>query len=240
MLLVGAMLIRLTLTGAYQRYVRVGMAPLLLAAGAVLAVLGVVVVVRALRHEDQPEPHADDHPAADVRPHDVHPHDDDHDHPHTERVGWLLLAPVLALLLVAPPALGSFAVDRTRVSAGTAATDPFPALPAGSGPRTMTLVEFAQRAQDREGSTLRSATVRLTGFVALPKGAGIRLARYQIACCAADAAAAVVKVTGGPAAPARDSWLRVTGTFAGTDPDGVPRLAASSVEPVPAPADPYE
>ena len=39
LLLVGVMLIRLTLTEAYQRYVRVGMGPYLLLAGILLAVL---------------------------------------------------------------------------------------------------------------------------------------------------------------------------------------------------------
>jgi hypothetical protein len=49
LLLVGAMLIRLTVTDAYQRYVRIGMGPLLLIAGVLLAALGTVAVVRALR-----------------------------------------------------------------------------------------------------------------------------------------------------------------------------------------------
>src|SRR5262249_34039169 len=35
------------------------------------------------------------------------------DHHHGDRVGWLLLMPVIALLLAPPPALGSFSVDRT-------------------------------------------------------------------------------------------------------------------------------
>ena len=37
-------------------------------------------------------------------------------------------------------------------------------------------------------------TVRLTGFVAGSKGSGFEIARYQIACCAADAIPVVVHV----------------------------------------------
>ncbi|HEX6245842.1 MAG TPA: hypothetical protein VFZ61_33185, partial [Polyangiales bacterium] len=48
-----------------------------------------------------------------------HDHDHDHDHGHGHdhghhepRVGWLLILPVLGLLLVAPPALGSYAAGQ--------------------------------------------------------------------------------------------------------------------------------
>jgi len=48
-LLVGALLIRLVLTGDYLRYVRGGMGPWLVAAGALLVVLGVTGLVAAVR-----------------------------------------------------------------------------------------------------------------------------------------------------------------------------------------------
>lgn len=226
LLLVGAMLVRLTVTDVYQRYVRAGMGPLLLVAGLLLVALGLVTLVAAFR--GRPEP------------------DDGHDHtghsPGGARVGWLLLAPVLALLLVAPPALGSYGVGRTttvdvRTGAGT-----FAALEPGAAPVTMTLLEFDQRAVDRAGASFGGVPVRLVGFVAAPAAGGFRLARYQIACCAADAVAAVVDVrgiTGDP--PARDSWVAVIGTFRpGGDPDAAPLLDVSSVQPEAAPVDPYE
>ena len=231
MLLVGAMLVRLTVTDAYQRYVRVGMGPWLLLAGVLLAVLGTVAVVTALR--EGANPHPDDEPGD--QEHEHHEHGD-----HGDGVGWLLLVPVLALLLVVPPALGSFGVDRSRVTPG--ASDVFDPLPASAEPRAMTLLEFDQRAFDRAGHSMLGRTVRLTGFVAKSSdGNGFRLARYQIACCAADAVAAVARVSGtAGAAPARDAWFVVTGTFHGVGTDGVPEFVASTVQQLPAPLDPYE
>jgi uncharacterized repeat protein (TIGR03943 family) len=217
-LLVGALLLRLTLTGIYERYVRAGMYPWLLIAGLALLVLGLLGVVRALTARAPLE----------------------HDHDHSERAGWLLLAPVIALLLVAPPALGSFGVDRSTVVDVTSGGQTFAALPAG-GTTPMTLLEFDQRAADHDGASFGTTQVQLTGFVARDRdGDGFRLARYQIQCCAADAVAAVVRVVGASGdLPARDQWVTVTGTFHGA-PGEVPELLAASLRVVPAPGDPYE
>ena len=237
-LLVGALLVRLTLTDAYQRYVRVGLGPWLLVAGALLVGLGLVGVVLALRsnHDEHPDPHQDQHP-------DQHPHHG-HTHPGGGRVGWLLLAPVLALLLVTPPALGSYAVDRSTVTVRGSAPV-FDPLPAGSEPRRLTVQEFQDRALDRSGASLRGRLVSVTGFVARPRdGGGFRLARYQIACCAADAVAAVVRVVGAPVTetgePRLEQWFTVTGTYSAVGADGVPELTAASLSPIAAPVDPYE
>lgn len=75
----------------------------------------------------------------------------------------------------------------------------------------MTLLEFGQRAFDRDGASFSGAAVQLTGFVAGAEDGGFRLARYQIACCAADAAPVVLRVVGIHGAPARDQWVTVTG-----------------------------
>jgi len=241
-LLVGVLLVRLVVSGDYLRYVRGGMAPWLVASGVLLAVLGAAGLVGALRRP-APSP-AHDHHAHDHHAHDHHAHDHDLDHGHDhggERVGWLLLAPVVVLLLVAPPALGSFGVGRTAgvtVRSGTL----FRPLAAGATPVALTLAEFGQRAGDRGGASFAGAQVELTGFVAQPRdGSGVRLARYQIACCAADAVADVARLVGLPGAPpARDTWLTVVGTFRGVGPDGVPELAVAGSRAVPAPVDPYE
>ena len=220
-LLVGAVLIRLSITGAHARYVRVGMGSWLLVAGILLVALGVAGVVRALASR-RPAP-------------------DRHDgHAHGDRVGWLLLAPIVALLLVTPPALGSYGVDRSATIQVTESGRTFDPLPPG---RTvpMTLLEFDQRAADHNGASFGATPVRLTGFVSRTSdGDGFRIARYQIACCAADAAAAIARVTGATGdAPARDQWVTVTGTFRGSV-DGVPVLLATSLTEIPAPRDPYE
>ncbi len=231
LLLVGVMLIRLVLADVYQRYVRVSMGPWLLLSGVLLTVLGLVLAVRAVRS-----------PTAAVEPPDSHHDHGDHSGHGGDRIGWLLLAPVLVLLLVAPPALGSFGVARTagvRVTGGAAVWTP---LPSGPTPHPMTLLELNQRAWDRSGASLSGATVQLTGFVSAGgDGASFGLARYQIACCAADAVASVVRVVGvSGSAPARDSWATVVGTFAGTLPDGTPRITATGIQSVPTPVDPYE
>jgi uncharacterized membrane protein YcgQ (UPF0703/DUF1980 family) len=71
-------------------------------------------------------------------------------------------------------------------------------------------------------------------------GAGFVIARYQIACCAADAVAAVARIVGASGdTPTRDSWVAVTGTYHGLV-DGVPELRATSLQIIPAPVDPYE
>jgi uncharacterized repeat protein (TIGR03943 family) len=217
-LLVGALLVRLAAGGAYARYVRVGMGPWLLVAGILLVVLGAAGVIRAL-----------------VRPRPLD------DHEHREHAGWLLLAPVVALLMVTPPALGSFGVDRSTVVAVGSGGRTFASLPSGGAPVPMTVLEFNQRAADHHGISFGTTPVRLTGFVARTQdGDGFRLARYQIQCCAADAVAAVVRVVGATGTPpARDGWLTVTGTFEPSA-DPVPRLRVSSLAAIPPPPDPYE
>jgi len=154
-------------------------------------------------------------------------------------VAWLLLAPIVVLLLVAPPALGSFGVDRGGQVTIGAGGDPFEPLPPGP-PRPMTLLEFNQRSVDG-GASFAGRTVELTGFVLEADGReGFRLARYQIACCAADARAAVVRVVGTTGAvPGRDRWVTVVGSF-GVLADGTPEVVVTSVTEVPAPLDPYE
>lgn len=213
-LLVGAVLLRLTVTGAYTRYVQSRMGPWLVVAGVVVIVLGVATLVRARRGGEGDE------------------------HGHSERVGWLLLAPIAALLLVAPPALGSYGVDRGATVDVREGAPEFRPLDPGAGPVDMTLLEFSQRAFDHDGGSLGATPVRLTGFVA--GGGGFRLARYQIACCAADAAPVVVRVVGTHGgAPDRDQWVTVTGTFRSGDGETA-QLAATSVVEITEPADPYE
>lgn len=219
-LLIGAVLLRLTLTGTYSRYVRVGMGPWLAVAGIAVFLLGLATLIRALRRPN----------AADA---DVHDHGAD-------RVGWLLLAPIAALLLVAPPTLGSYGVGRGATVDVRAGAPVFVDLDAGRQPVPMTLLEFGQRAFERDGASFNGAEVELTGFVAQTENDGFELARYQIACCAADATPMVIRVTGvfGDA-PAQDRWVTVTGVFQpGGDP--ISRLAATSVLEIPPPNDPYE
>jgi uncharacterized repeat protein (TIGR03943 family) len=219
-LLIGAVLLRLTFTGTYSRYVRVGMGPWLAVAGLAVFLLGLATLLRSLRRPSAAGADAHDHGA--------------------DRVGWLLLAPIAALLLVAPPTLGSYGVGRGATVDVRAGAPVFDDLRANGEPVPMTLLEFGQRAFERGGASFNGAEIELTGFVAETEQGGFELARYQIACCAADATPVVVRVTGvfGDVPP-RDRWVTVTGVFQpGGDP--IPRLAATAVLAIAPPNDPYE
>jgi uncharacterized repeat protein (TIGR03943 family) len=217
---IGVVLMRLSLQGTFRRYVRPGMGVWLAVAGVLLVLLGVIVLWRHRRGDDD---------------HSAHEHGG-------EKVAWLLLAPILALLLIAPGALGAFSLSRTgsavSVRGGGAV---YAKLDAAAAPHEMSLLEYDQRAFDgTEGSTFNGATVRLVGFVGPKKDDGFLVARYSISCCAADALAATAHVVGwtGPM-PERDSWVTVEGTFEPGDAKD-PRLVATSMTPIPEPGDPYE
>jgi len=222
-MLVGAVVLRLTVTDTYRRYVRPEMGRWLLIAGIVIIAVGLVTLVQAVRGERAPEAHGHDY-----------------DHAHGVGVGWLLLAPIAALLLVAPPTLGSYGVDRAgavNVRSGAPVFDP---LLRGQGPEPMTLLEYVERAFEHGGASFNGVPVQLTGFVASTESGGFRLARYQIACCAADATPVVVNIVGTSGSPpVEDQWVTVTGTFERGGGD-VPRLAATTVMEIAAPDDPYE
>jgi uncharacterized repeat protein (TIGR03943 family) len=222
-MLVGAVVLRLTVTDTYRRYVQPAMGKWLLIAGVALILLGLVTLINALRNVESEEAHGHDH-----------------EHSHSVGVGWLLLAPIAALLLVAPPTLGAYGVNRqgsVHVKAGKAFFKP---LRPKDGPVQMTLVEYIERSSEHNGASFHRVPVKLTGFIAGAEAGGFRLARYQIACCAADATAVEMQVVGAlGAAPRDDQWVTVTGTY---QPGGgeLPRLAATSIVEIPAPEDPYE
>jgi uncharacterized repeat protein (TIGR03943 family) len=222
-MLVGAVVLRLTFTDTYRRYVQPAMGKWLLVAGVALILLGLVTLINALRN---------------VEPEEAHGHD--HEHSHRVGVGWLLLAPIAALLLVAPPTLGAYGVRR----AGTITVKPgkafFKPLKTKDAPVQMTLLEYIERSLEHNGASFHGVPVKLTGFVAGSEAGSFRLARYQIACCAADATPVVMDVVGTSGTPpSDDQWVTVTGTFR---PGGgeLPRLAATSIVEIPAPEDPYE
>lgn len=233
LVLLGSAVLRISLlSDSYLRYVRAGLRPYLVAAGAVLVVSGVLGAVVALRG------------GAD---HGHEGHDHGHDHSGGPWIAWLLLLPVTAILLVAPPALGTYTAQRSgnTVAKPDTATG-FPPLPAGD-PLTMRLAEFDVRADWDTAKPLLGRRVKLLGFVTPKPGGGWYVTRLVISCCAADALTYKVEVRG-TAAPATGSWVEVTGIWQpGQQPaqsdaqsDPVPALNASQVAPVPEPRDPYE
>src|SRR4030095_2000010 len=120
----------------------------------------------------------------------------EHDDYHGVGAGCLLLAPIAALLLVAPPTLGSYGLGRAATVKIRSGEGAFRPLSESTTARQMSLTEFSQRAYERDGASFNGRPVELTGFVAGPEAGGFKLARYQIACCAADAAPVVVRIVG--------------------------------------------
>ncbi|MEV5316800.1 TIGR03943 family protein [Streptomyces sp. NPDC052687] len=220
--LLGAVLLRTGAGDTSLRYVKEALRPLLLASGAVLVATAGATAWYAHR-ERRAAPHGTAHPAP--------------------RVSWLLLLPVLALVLVAPPALGSYSAMR----AGTALQRPpaFPPLPPGD-PVPLGLADYAARAVYDDARSLDGRRVRVTGFVALGGDGTPYLVRMTLDCCAADAQPVKVALTGRvPPVLNPDGWLEVTGTATGRrtrDPVNarpVPYLDVERARPVPAPRNPY-
>ncbi|MEV6194868.1 TIGR03943 family protein [Streptomyces sp. NPDC051920] len=178
-------------------------------------------------------------------PLDTGGHSHSHSHSHREpRISWLLVLPLLALILVAPPALGSYSAMRT----GTALQAPFgyAKLPAGD-PVTLGLVDYASRAAYDHGRSLGGRQVKITGFVALDRKGAPYLVRMALNCCAADAQPVKIGLSGRtPPVLRPDTWLEVTGRYTAkrtTDPVNggiIPYLEVGSARPVPTPRDPYD
>ncbi len=101
-----------------------------------------------------------------------------------------------------------------------------------------------ERALYDTSNRARSSPVRLTGFV-MPDAAGsgsFLLTRFAVACCAADAVATQVRVTGlaGPT-PAKEVWVHVVGRLVGdSTTSDRPTLRAEQVRIISKPDDPYE
>ena len=253
-------------TDLYLNWVKAGFGPFLIAAGVVMVVLGVLVIVAEVRGEGDTSKEEEVAPATVAmdasaqNTGEVHGHDeghdghgdDGHDHSRAPWVAWLLLLPVLAVFVVAPPALGSYTVESTGGSAGPPPRDEGgdskfnDALSEAAPGETVRLdvQEFVMRAWIDDEREMADREIELTGF-AVPneEGEGWYLARLQMACCAADAVVNKVLITNEPA-PEADSWWTVRGTW--VEPEGdlydvsEHEFATEEMEEVTDPPDPYE
>lgn len=216
LVLTGGFVVWLVLSGTVLNFVRPSMRPYVLVAGVIAILLGLA-----------PEGASDEH-----------------GHGHRVGVGWLLVLPVLVGLVVPPAPLGSNAVRSRLVAAGSSSSDYPPVRSAVRGAVPMTMVEFYTRAVRDPHQSLRDVRVRLVGFVSAPAdpGGGYRISRFVIFCCAADAEAVEVAVSGDPVARKRDQWVEVEGTWrpGPASDDVAPRLDVTAVRAVKRPAEPYE
>ncbi|SDJ41443.1 TIGR03943 family protein [Lentzea albidocapillata subsp. violacea] len=137
---------------------------------------------------------------------------------HQPKVAWLLVLPVLALLVVAPKSLGSYAA----VNAGTVLTesDEYPPLPDGD-PVEVKIFDYASRAVFDEGRTLRDRRVRLVGFTSTGPNGERLLVRMILTCCAADGRPVKIGMRNAEPLP-DDTWIEVVGSYVDeTAEDGV-------------------
>jgi uncharacterized repeat protein (TIGR03943 family) len=231
MLLLGGAVVKASVTDMYLRYVKEGLRPFLIAAGALLIAAAVMTLWYELRA--RPETAVDE---------------DGHGHAHHEpRVGWLLILPVLGLLLVAPPALGSYAAGQsgTVLTAENSGSD-YPPLPAGD-PVPVGLLDYASRATFDDGRSLTGRDLQLTGFLTPGPDGEPMLARIVLSCCAADGRPIKVGLTGdAPVGLAADTWVRIVGRYTdrvAKDPVNkatVPYLQVRSWQEIPPPKRQYE
>lgn len=214
---VGAVAVRFGFSSAALAYLKPAFQPVLLIAGVVLVLLGGHGLLRP--------------PAAEAHGHGGHG--------DAPGVAWLLAVPLLVLLLVAPPALGSFAAGRQGPVASVSGSAFTELPPAREGAVDLGLRDFVTRALQDPDRSLDGVPVRVVGFVVPDEdGDGYLLSRFTVACCAADATAYTTRVTG-DGGRAADTWVEVTGRWEPGDGE-VPVLVADDVTVVPAPEEPYE
>ncbi|MCZ2805325.1 TIGR03943 family protein [Modestobacter sp. VKM Ac-2983] len=223
LLLLGVVVLFVAGSDRYLDYVRAGFRPLLLGAGVVV----VLLALSGLRRSRGDAGHDHSGPA----------------------VGWLLAAPVAVVLVIAPPALGSYTASRQASapvavpdeppSAGIGADDP------GADHATSTLFSYYVWSLAQDTSALDGRRVRLVGFVSPRAAGGWYVTRFAINCCAADATAIRVAVPDGPAEFEPDQWVEVVGSHVPPQVDPAvgypePAIDAVRVAAVEAPAEPYE
>jgi len=247
LLLAGGTLLRIAISGDFQRYVKVGLRPYLLVSGAVIVTLALLSLLQSL-------PKAPlimwlvAHSTA-CRPPDPMIDEDGHAHSHGHGrfdVGWLLVVPMAVLLFVGPPAIGAFAASRSGTALTAAPDSPYPPIPAGD-PVTMSVIDFASRAVFDSTHSLAGRHVALTGFLTKAPGGGFYLTRMVVTCCAADAQPIKVGLSGTlPSGAGSDAWVAVTGhlgTQTAKDPVNgakIPFLVVTSAIATTVPSQPYE
>jgi len=233
LLLVGGAVLRISVSDVYLRYVKEGLRPFLIVAGALLVVIAVATLARELFGAKAEEGHD-------------HEHADDDGHGHGTRIAWMLVLPVFATFLIAPPALGSYAASRGGQANVQQPTADFAPLPK-SDPARITVVEYFTRAVWDKGGSMKDRNIQLSGFITPRPEGGVYLTRIMLTCCAVDGRPIKVALTGsGVESLAADTWVEVVGQH---DPkvekdkvnqQEIPYFEVAEYKKIPAPKQPYE
>ncbi|MEU7326635.1 TIGR03943 family protein [Streptomyces griseoviridis] len=235
--LTGAALLHAGCTDLYLRYVKAGLRPMLLLSGAVLMATALATAWYEYRAGKEAGTEGGEGAGKEARSERPTPH-------REPRISWLLTLPLFALILVAPPALGSYSAMRT----GTALQQPYGynSLPS-KGTLDLSVVDYATRAVYGRGRTIEGRRLRIEGFVALDQAGRPYLVRMALNCCAADAQPVKIALTGTiPPVLRPDKWLKVTGTYTPRttkDPVNggpIPYFEVTDAKPIPTPSDPYD
>jgi len=232
LLLIGLATGMITITGAFTRYVKPALMPWLYVTAALLIGLALVAMVDDVRRRAG---HSGGHESQ-----------GGHGHSHSNLAAWLLLVPVVVLIFITPPALLPQAnVPSVRAVPTEALRRPFPPLPAGRAPEVPLPSVMLRAAQDSAG-TLNDRLITVVGFT-VRDGDAVRLGRFMVMCCVADARLAEVRL-GGAAAEAAGrfpeyTWLRAEGIVQPGPADGdssvIPTLDVVTVTEIAPPEDAY-
>jgi uncharacterized repeat protein (TIGR03943 family) len=229
LLLSSFVIVRLLWQGRYTGYVRPAMGIPLGIAAAVLAALGGYGMLRR------------DCAGLTVVQADAH---EGHAHGVLPKVCWLLAVPILVLTLIAPGPLG--AANSAATAAPTSVSFHPAPLPADrSAIISLKLRDLLGWTTADPNKLLLHRPLRLIGMAArvTDNGRLVRLTRYTITCCAADAEpfSADITLPADSLVPAKGGWIEIVGMWNGQhSSDGWPEIDGATVRAIPQPGEPYE
>lgn len=244
MIVVAAIVLQISFTDVHLRYVKAGLQPYLAASGVLLLVVGLVTLIYDAwegslagaggKHRAR---------AADAA---CCGHGTGGSGP---RSAWLLVLPIAAIIMIAPPSLGSYAASKSGTATSVAKQkNPksiYPALPTGDVV-PLSMLDYAARATFERGASLQGREVKLVGFISPRQGGGVYLTRMMMMCCAADSRPIKVGMSGKTGTLKADQWVEVRGTYHNKfdkDPangEEIPYLKVSSLKHIEQPQNPYD
>lgn len=154
----------------------------------------------------------------------------------------IVIAPLLVVIAVPQPDLGSLAASRKASFGGGGG--PALIVPGAEHDGEVTFIDFYYANESEEyalkAGVVEDEIVHLTGFVTDVASDRMRLSRFYVSCCAADAVpySADILRSARMRGYEEDDWLRVRGRIAKDD-GGRFVLEPTMIEPVREPDDPY-
>ncbi len=223
---VGIVVGRLVLSGGFGDFVQERMRGPLLLAAAFTLLLGLSDILRGFQTARE-----------------------DRDRSVGPAVGWLLAAPLLVLVSVAPAALGAAAADRVDSFEPPPPdeSDESPWVFPEEEPFELRMFEFVNAALWDDTGSLVGRQVILEGLVVNDPDVpdGFVLVRFMVSCCAADGLPLKVALRGSPQTFENDEWVRATVTLrpppdGELDPDRIVEADIVTIVAIESPDSPYE